>query len=88
MQRARVPASRDATERVEAERTLALARRLDKAGKLPPKPVGFENLLDQVEVSIDPHQSIHAMMPMMEGSCKVFDRIGFCALHNKTDVPF
>ena len=88
LQRARVPASRDATERVEAERTLALVRHLDKAGKLPPKPVGFGNLLDQVEVSIDPHQSIHAMMPMIEGSCQVFDRIGFCALHNKTDVPF
>lgn len=88
LQRARVLASRDATERIEAERTLALARRLDKAGKLPPKPMGFKNLLDQVEVSIDPHQSIHAMMPMIEGSCQVFDLIGFCALHNKTDVPF
>lgn len=88
LQRTRVPASRDAAERIDAERMLALARRLDKAGKLPPKPMGFENLLDQVEVSIDPHQSIHAMMPMIEGSCQVFDRIGFCALHNKTDVPF
>lgn len=88
LQRARVPASRDATERIEAERTLALARRLDKSGRLPPKPVGFENLLDQVEVSIDPHQSIHAMMPMIEGFCQVFDRIGFCVLHNKTDFPF
>ena len=88
LQRARVPASRDAIEKIYAERVMATARRLDKAGKLPPKPVGFENLLDHVEVSIDPHQSIHAMMTVIKGFGQVFDRIGFCALHNKTEVPF
>lgn len=31
LQRARVPASRDATERIDAERTLAAVRRLDSA---------------------------------------------------------
>ena len=88
LQRARVPASRDAIEKIYAERVMATARRLDKAGKLPPEPVGFENLLDHVEVSIDPHQSIHAMMTVIKGFGQVFDRIGFCALHNKTEVPF
>ena len=83
LQRARIPASRDATERVEEERTLALVRHLDKAGKLLPKPVE----LDHIEVSIDPHHSIHAMMPMIEGFGQVFDRVGFLVLHNKTDVP-
>ena len=88
LQRARVPASRDVTEKIHAEGVMAAARRLDAEGKLPPKPVGFENLLDHVEVSIDPHQSIHAMVPMMQGIGQVFDQMGFYAMHYKTDVPF
>jgi hypothetical protein len=88
LQRARVPASRDATERIDAERTLAWARRLDAAGKLPPKPEGFEDILSRVEVLINPHQSIHAMVPVVEATGQVFDRIGFGALHNKTEIPF
>ena len=88
LQRARVPASRDAAERIEAERTLAAVRRLDAAGELPPKPEGFEDILDHVEVSINPHQSIHAMFPMMRGIGQVFDWVGFGALHNKTEIPF
>ena len=54
LQRTRVPASRDAAERIEAERTLAAVRRLDAAGELPPKPEGFEDILDHVEVPINP----------------------------------
>lgn len=88
LQRTRVPASRDAAERIEAERALAAVRRLDAAGKLPPKPEGFENILDHVEVPINPHQSIHAMVPMMRGIGQVFNRVGFGALHNKTGIPF
>jgi hypothetical protein len=88
LQRARVPASRDAAERIDGERMLAWARRLDAAGKLPPKPKGFEDILSRVEVSINPHQSIHAMVPMMRGIGQVFGRIGFGALHNKTEIPF
>jgi len=88
LQRARVPASRDATERIEAEMTLAAVRRLDAACKLPPKPEGFENILDHVEVSINPHQSIHAMISVVQGTGQVFDRIGLGVLHNKTEIPF
>lgn len=88
LQRTRVPASRDAAERIDAERVLALARRLDVAGELPSKPEGFEDILDHVEVSINPHQSIHAMVPMMRGIGQVFDRVGFGASHNKSEIPF
>jgi hypothetical protein len=87
LQRVRVPASRDATERIDAERMLVQARCLDAAGKLPPKPKGFEDILSRVEVSINPHQSIHAMVPMMRGIGQMFDRVGFGALHNKTEIP-
>jgi len=88
LQRARVPASRDAIEKLKAEEIKAKVRRLDAAGKLPPKPVGFEDLLDHIEVSIDPHQSIHAMVPVIRVTGHVLDRIGFFAIYNKTDVPF
>ncbi len=88
LQRARVPASRDATERIDAECTLTRTRRLDAAGKLPPKPEGFEDILSRIEVLINPHQSIHGMVPVVESTGQVFDRIGFGALHNKTDIPF
>lgn len=88
LQRARVPASRDATEKIHAEGVKEATRRLDAAGKLPPKPEGLSDLLDHVEVSINPHQSIHAMVDVMKGAGQVFDRLGFMALHNKTSVQF
>ena len=88
LQRARVPASRDVTERIHAEGVMAAARRLDAEGKLSPKPEGLEDILDHVEVSINPHQSIHAMVTVMQATGQVFDQIGFYATHNKTDVPF
>jgi hypothetical protein len=88
LQRVRVPASRDLTEKIYAEYVMLAARQLDKAGKLPPKPEGFEDLLDHVQVSINPHQSIHAMVPVLQATGQVFDQIGFCAMHNKTDMPF
>jgi hypothetical protein len=88
LQRARVPASRDVSEMMLAEAVKAEARVLDAAGKLPPKPAGFENILDHVEVSIDPHQSIHAMIAVIGGIGQVFDRVGLYATHNRTSVPF
>ncbi|TKB57919.1 MAG: DUF4238 domain-containing protein [Nitrospira sp.] len=37
---------------------------------------------------MDPHQSIHAMVTVMQATGQVFDQMGFYAVHNKTDVPF
>ncbi len=88
LQRVRVPASRDACEKMRAEVVKITARLLDATGKLPPKPEGFEDILNHVEVSINPHQSIHAMVDMIRGVGRVFDQIGFGALHNMTDIPF
>ncbi len=88
LQRARVPASRDVAERILAETVKMEARVLDAAGQLPPKPEGFEDILDHIEVSIDPHQSIHAMVHMIQGFGQVFDQMGLIALQNKTNVTF
>lgn len=86
--RVRVPAARDAVEYMLAEQVKVTARLLDEMGKLPPKPPGFEDLLDHVEVSIDPHQSIHAMAQQMKGFGNVLAVLGFQILHNATNVPF
>ena len=88
LQRVRVPAARDAAEKMLAELVKVTARRLDAMGKFPPKPKGFEDILDRVEVTIDPHQSIHAMGHMLQGIEQVFDQIGLSAIHNLTDIPF
>jgi Protein of unknown function (DUF4238) len=88
LQRVRVPASRDACEVMLAEMVQVTARLLDATGKLPAKPEGFEDILNHMEVSIDPHQSIHAMVDMIRGIGQVFDQIGIGALHNTTDIPF
>ncbi len=86
LQYVRVPAVRDACEARRAADVMATARVLEKAGKLPPMPKGVE--LDQVEVSIDPHQSILAMVETLKRVGQVFDKIGIGALHNQTDLPF
>lgn len=88
LQRVRVPATRDASEMMLAEIVKVTARRLDAMGRLPPKPKGFEDILDHVEVAIDPHKSIHAMAHMFPGVGKVFGQIGIGALHNTTEIPF
>jgi len=88
LQRARVPASRDVTEKIQAEDVMAEARQLDAEGKLSPKPMGLEDILDNVEVSINPHQSIHAMVPVMQATGQVFNQMGFYSVHNKTKIPF
>ncbi|MDX2288478.1 MAG: DUF4238 domain-containing protein [Hyphomicrobiaceae bacterium] len=88
LQRARVPAARDSAERMLAERVLHTTRQLARDGKLPPPPKGMEDLLEHVEVSIDPHQSIHAMRHIIRGMGQVLDRIGIVVLHNQTDAEF
>lgn len=88
LQRARVPAARDACEKLLAETVKATMRQMDAAGKLPPPPKGFEDILDHIDVAIDPHQSIHAMVHMIKGIGNLLEQIGIGVLHNKTEVPF
>ena len=88
LQRARVPAARDAVEKAKAEQVMSTLRTMDANGMLPPKPQGHEDILDQTEVAIDPHQSLLTMKNLMGGIDRLFDEIGLGALHNKTDIPF
>lgn len=90
MLRVRVPAARDSVEHILAEMVKKKAERLDRIGALPLKPPHLEDfdLLAGLRVSIDPHQSIHAMLPMLEGFGLVLDSIGFKIFENKTSIPF
>jgi Protein of unknown function (DUF4238) len=88
--RVRVPAARDAVELQKAEIIKTAAKLLDSMGQLPPKPEELENIdfIEDMQVSIDPHQSIHAMPTMINGFGLVLDAIGFKIFENGTSIPF
>jgi hypothetical protein len=86
--RVRVPATRDFVELALAEQIKALARLLDEKGQLPPKPEAHPDILENLQVSIDPHQSLHAMAPLLQGFSRVMDSLEYHVLHNETDVSF
>jgi len=90
LQRARVPAARDACEKLLAELVKAFGRRMEANGELPPAPQGLEELcaIKNLDVAIDPHQSIHAMVSVMRGTGELRQHMGLALLHNRTDVPF
>ena len=87
LQRARVPAARDAFEHMRADAVLILAKELQKAGKLPPTPVGCEDLFDRVVVSIDPETSLRAMPIVLKGMTeRILPKLGFGVLENTTNI--
>lgn len=88
LQKVRVPASRDATEAklaAQVHQTIADMATLGELSPIPPELVG---LLDDIVVSIDPHKSIHGMLEDIHAARHVFSRIGLCAVHNLTNIPF
>ncbi len=88
LQRVRVPAARDMHEFMRADSVMALARQLQAAGKLPPTPPGHEDLLDKLQVSIDPHTSIRAIPDALKAVGLVLDLLGLHVIENETAVPF
>jgi len=81
LQRVRVPAARDLIETNLAGVVMATLRQMDAQGALPPKPEGFEDILDHIVVPIDPQMSLTAMGPMAQGMIEVVDRLGFQIVH-------
>jgi hypothetical protein len=88
LQRARVPAARDAVEAMLAQAVKDTMKIMLANGELPPPPQGLEDLPNQVQVSIDPHRSIHAMAAMIQGMGSLYSMLGFAAVHNATTLPF
>lgn len=84
----RVPATRDNIELMYADMVSTKIKELEKEGKLPEPPSGFENILDFVDVSIDPHQSLHAMAPLLENFNELLNRLGFQVIRNNSNIPF
>ena len=82
LQRVRVPASRDVAEFYLAEVVKSTARSLERSGELPPAPHGMS--ADDIDVAIDPHQSIHMMVQALEGVGFILDIMGFEVLANRT----
>ena len=88
LMRVRGPASRDVAELLLAEQAKATAKMLEVSGRLPPPPDGLENMMDRVQVAIDPHMSLHAMPHLLRGVSQLLEQLGFVALHNETDTSF
>ena len=88
LQFARVPANRDFAENIHAETLKTVMWELDKRGEFPLPPKGYEDILDHVQVSIDPHQSILAMPNMIGAVVEILDEIGLDVIHNETEIPF
>jgi hypothetical protein len=88
LHRVRVPAARDAAEKILAERVKMEALQLVASGAISSPPESLGDLSETLRVAIDPHMSIHAMVSMAEGMAKVFDAIGFELLENQTGQEF
>jgi uncharacterized protein DUF4238 len=88
MMRVRVPAARDMVELSLAEQVKAHARALDRAGLLPPPPKEIPNIREMMEVSIDPHRSILAMVELAKGVGRVIDALSYQILHNEAEDGF
>jgi Protein of unknown function (DUF4238) len=88
LQRARVPASRDAAEAMLAQMVKSTMNVMLANGMLPSPPPGLEELPSRLQVAIDPHKSIHAMVSVIQGMGQLFSMLGLTALHNPTARPF
>ena len=85
LMKVRVPATRDGVEKMLAFQVKEMGRMLEVRGELPPRPPELEGV--DIQVSIDPHQSIHAMTEIAKGFQRVLDAVHFVIYHNKTQIP-
>ena len=88
LQHARVPAIRDAHESLRASSVKFLMKKLDSMGKLPAPPNGAPDILDRLEVAIDPQTSlanIHVTLNVVE---TIFDRITIRIVHNTSGTDY
>lgn len=88
LQRLRVPAFRDAIEQSLQNHARKGFEALKQAGGLPPPPPEFPDIASHVEITIDPHQSIHAMLLVRDELGPILDSFGYVVVHNRTSHDF
>lgn len=88
LMRVRVPAFRDPAELHLGHSVHTEALLLHAAGELPPLPEGFPDLMEKIQISIDPQKSLEMMAGALDGMGKLFATLSFDVLHNATDQPF
>ncbi len=88
LMRVRVPATRDMVEASLAEKIQITLKLLDQKGMLPPKPAGLDNILNHINIAIDPHQSLHAMPALLDGFNAILSLLTLSVVHNKTNISF
>lgn len=87
LQRARVPATRDACEAFMAS---MLRRVVNKVSEQHPSslPEKLRSVVDSASIAVNPHESIHAMVHVINGTAQVLDQIGLSVVPNPTARPF
>jgi hypothetical protein len=88
VQRARVPAARDAMESMLAHHSMIAMRELEESGELPAPPKEHSNLIDQVRISVHPQKSIEAMSILLRGVHELRSRLNLIIVHNVSDIGF
>ncbi|BCF89098.1 DUF4238 domain-containing protein [Paraburkholderia largidicola] len=88
LQRARVPAARDLAEATLAQALKDTMKVMLANGDLPPPPPSLDDVQTQIQVSIDPHKSIQAMVDLIQGMGPLYRMLGISAVHNNTGRPF
>ena len=84
--RVRVPASRDPMELQLAHFARREMMRMLADGDLPALPDGLTS--GDIELSVDPHQSIHAMVSSLRGFAQLLNFITLEVVHNTSTVAF
>src|SRR6266851_167867 len=86
LMRVRGPAARDVVETYLAAGVAQVGKQLKEQGKLPPAPESFPDIADHIEISIDPHQSLHAIPPQLQGFAELVDQLEYQVLHDATGI--
>lgn len=88
LMRVRVPAFRDPAELHLGHSVHTQAVLLNAAGELPPLPEGYPDLMEKIQITIDPQKSLETMALALDVMGKLFASLSFDVLHNATDRPF
>jgi len=90
LMRVRGPSSRDAAELAYAEHVRLAGEMMERRGDFPPSPAGLEEALrmENLILTVDPHQSIHALPHLLNGFGRVLELLGFGLARNETATAF